>query len=146
MPGKRLSMRKIKEVLRLRFDVGLSGRQIARSCGMGRTTVREYLWRAKRAGVCWPLPEGMGEAALEALLFPPAPLDGTARPLPDWQVVHDELKGRGVTLFVLWEEYKASYPEGFQYSRFCDLYRAWKGKLPVWMRQEHKAGEKLFID
>ena len=146
MPGKRLSMRKIKEVLRLRFDVGLSGRQIAHSCGMGRTTVREYLWRAKRAGVCWPLPEAMTEGELEALLFPAPPLDGAARPLPDWQMVHDELKGRGVTLFVLWEEYKASCPEGFQYSRFCDLYRAWKGKLPVWMRQEHKAGEKLFID
>lgn len=146
MPGKRLSMRKIKQVLRLRFVAGLSKQQIADSCGMGRTTVREYLQRAKRAGVSWPLPEEMTDGALEALLFPPPPRSGAARPLPDWQQVHDELKGRGVTLFVLWEEYKATHPDGFQYSRFCDLYRAWKGKLPVWMRQEHKAGEKLFID
>ena len=147
MPGKRLSMRKIKEVLRLRFDVGLSGRQIAHSCGLGCTTVREYLRRAKRAGLCWPLPEAMTDGDLEALLFASPPvLPGAARPLPDWQEVQDELKRRGVTLFVLWEEYKAVHPQGFQYSRFCDLYRAWKGKLPVWMRQEHKAGEKLFID
>ena len=142
MPGKRLSMRKIKEVLRLRFEVGLSGRQIARSCGMGRTTVREYLQRAKRVGVCWPLPAGMTDGDLEILLFaPPSSFPGAERPLPDWQQVHEELKGRGVTLFVLWEEYKTVHPEGFQYSRFCDLYRAWKGKLPVWMRQDHKAGE-----
>ena len=147
MPGKRLSMRKIKEVLRLRFEVGLSGRQIAHSCGLGRTTVREYLQRAKRAGLCWPLPEALTDGELEALLFaPPSALPGAARPLPDWQEVHDELKGRGVTLFVLWEEYKAAHPQGLQYSRFCELYRSWKGKLPVWMRQEHKAGEKLFID
>ena len=147
MPGKRLSMRKIKEILRLRFEVGLSQHQIAHSCGMGRTTVREYLQRAKRAGVSWPLPEAMTEENLEALLFAPPPATpGVTRPLPDWQQVHEELKGRGVTLFVLWEEYKAVHPEGLQYSRFCDLYRAWKGKLPVWMRQEHRAGEKLFID
>lgn len=146
MPGKRLSMRKIKEVLRLRFEVGLSQHQIAHSCAIGRTTVREYLQRAKRAGLSWPLPETMTDGELEALLFPAPPLGGAACPLPDWRQLHEELKGRGVTLFVLWEEYKAAHPEGFQYSRFCDLYRAWKGKLPVWMRQEHKAGEKLFID
>jgi transposase len=146
MPGKRLSMRKIKEVMRLRFEVGLSQHQIAHSCGMGRTTVREYLQRAKRAGLTWPLPEAMTDGDVEALLFAPPAMPGAARPLPDWQEVHDELKGRGVTLFVLWEEYKAAHPDGFQYSRFCDLYRAWKGKLPVWMHQEHKAGEKLFID
>lgn len=146
MPGKRLSMRKIKEVLRLRFAVGLSGRQIAHSCGVGRTTVREYLQRAEQAGVTWPLPEAMTEGDLEALLFPPPPLGSGTRSLPDWKQVHEELKGRGVTLFVLWEEYKAAHPEGFQYSRFCDLYGAWRGKLPVWMHQEHQAGEKLFID
>lgn len=147
MPGKRLSMRKIKEVLRLRYEVKLGGRSIAHSCGMGRTTVREYLQRAERAGVTWPLPEDMTDSVLEALLFPaPSSLPGAERPLPEWQHVHEELKGRGVTLFMLWEEYKAVHAEGFQYSRFCDLYRAWKGKLPVWMRQDQKAGEKLFID
>lgn len=146
MPGKRSSMRKIKEVLRLHFAAGLSGRQIAHSCGMGRTTVREHLQRAKRAGLAWPLPEEMTDGALEALLFPSPPPGGAARPVPDWQEVHEDLKSRGVTLFVLWEEYKAACPDGFQYSRFCDLYRDWRGKLPVWMRQDHRAGEKLFID
>lgn len=147
MPGMRLSMRKIKEVLRLRYEVGLSTRLIAHSCGVGRTSVREYLQRAQRAGLAWPLPEEMTDGALEALLFPPpSSLPEGARTLPDWAQLHKEMKGRGVTLFLLWEEYKAAHPDGLQYSRFCDLYRAWKGKLPVWMRQEHKAGEKLFID
>jgi transposase len=140
-------MRKIKEVLRLKWEAGLSGRAIAQSCAMGRTTVREYLQRAERAGVGWPLPAGMTDGDLERRMFPPpSSLPGGERPLPDCQRLHEELKGRGVTLFVLWEEYKAAHPEGFQYSRFCDLYRAWKGKLPVWMRQDHKAGEKLFVD
>ncbi len=147
MPGKRLSMRKIKEVLRLKWEVGLSGRSIAQSCGISRTTVREYVHRAKRAGLSWPLPEGMMDGDLERRMFPPpSSLPGAERPLPDWQHLDEELKGRGVTRFVLWEEYKAAHPEGFQYSQFCDLYRAWKGKLPVWMRQDHKAGEKLFVD
>ena len=103
MPGKRLSMRKIKEVLRLRFEVGLSQQLIAHSCGLGRTTVREYLQRADRAGVTWPLPEETTDGELEVLLFPSPPLGGQARPLPDWQQLHEELKGRGVTRFVLWE-------------------------------------------
>jgi transposase len=147
MPGKRLSMRNIREVLRLAWEAGFSSRMIAESCSIGRTTAREYLQRAQRAGLGWPLPEGITDSELERRMFPPASaLPGAARPLPDWQQVHEELKGRGVTLFVLWEEYKAAHPEGFQYSRFCDLYRAWRGKLPVWMRQDHKAGEKMFVD
>ena len=85
MPGKRLSMRRIKEVLRLRFEVGLSHHLVAHSCGLGRTTVREYLQRAERAGVSWPLPEAMTDGELEALLFPPPPAGDAARPLPDWQ-------------------------------------------------------------
>ena len=147
MPGKRLSMRRIKEVLRLKWEVGLSGRVIARSCGIGRTTVREYVHRAVRAGLSWPLPEALTDSALERLLFAPPPsIAGAQRPLPDWQNIHEERKRKGVTLFLLWEEYKALHPEGFQYSRFCDFYRQWSGRLPVWMRQDHKAGEKLFID
>jgi transposase len=145
MPGKRVSMRKIKEVLRLRHEGGLGHRTIATSCDIGITTAREYIQRAERSGVSWPLPEAMTEGELEVLLFPPPPPEGRVRPLPDWQLGHEDLKGRGVALFVLREAYKAAYPEGFQHSRFCDLYRAWKGKLPVWMRQEHRAGEKLFI-
>jgi len=114
---------------------------------MGRTTVREYLQRARRAGLSWPLPEGLTDAALEAALFPP-PVSGTEtpRPLPDWTAIHQERQRRGVTLFLLWEEYKGVHPDGYEYSRFCDLYREWSGKLPVWMRQDHAAGEQLFVD
>jgi len=120
---------------------------VARSCGIGRTTVREYLERATRAGLSWPLPEGLPDNELEALLFPPpVSADNAPRPLPEWKTLHEELKGKGVTLFLLWEEYKAVHPEGYEYSRFCDLHREWAGKLPVWMRQDHKAGEKLFVD
>lgn len=147
MPAERLSMRKVREVLRLSWGGKLSTRAVALSCAIGRTTVREYLQRAERAGLSWPLPEELSDSELEARLFPP-PVSPTnaPRPLPDWDVVHEELKRKGVTLFLLWEEYKAVHPDGYEYSRFCDLYRQWAGKLPVWMRQDHKAGEKLFVD
>lgn len=145
MPAERLSMRKIREVLRLSWGGKLSGRDVGRSCGLGRTTVREYLARAARAGLSWPLPEGLADAELEQALFPVLATDGS-RPLPDWKATHDELRRKGVTLFLLWEEYKAAHPDAYEYSRFCDLYRNWAGKLPVWMRQDHKAGEKLFVD
>lgn len=147
MPAERLSMRKIREVLRLQREIGLSAREIAQSCGMGRSTVREYLQRATRAGIGWPLPEALTDSELERLMFPPPPdIPGSERPLPDWREIHEERKRKGVTLFLLWEEYKRAHPDGFQYSRFCDRYREWAGKLPVWMRQDHKAGEKLFVD
>jgi transposase len=93
------------------------------------------------------LPEGLDEVAIERLLFPALSLIPTSqRPLPDWVEVHQELRRKGVTLFLLWQEYKARWPEGFQYSRFCDLYRLWAKKLDLSMRQEHKAGEKMFVD
>jgi transposase len=146
MPKERLSMRKIKEVFRLRFEGGLSHRVIAQSCDIGCTSVREYLLRAKAAGLSWPLPVEMDDAALEALLFPPPPqLDGE-RPVPDWRTVHGELRKNGVTLALLWHEYRGIHPNGYGYSRFCELYRAWAGTLDVTMRHEHKAGEKLFVD
>jgi len=147
MPAERLSMRKIREVLRLSLGGKLSPRLVAQSCGIGRTTVREYLERARHAVLSWPLPEGLSDSELEALLFSPvvSPTDA-ARPLPDWKLIHAERQRRAVTLFLLWEEYKAVHPDGYEYSRFCDLYREWAGTLPVWMRQEHKAGEKLFVD
>ncbi|MBL7645989.1 MAG: IS21 family transposase [Candidatus Hydrogenedentes bacterium] len=139
-------MRKIREVLRLSLGGRLSARAVAVSCGMGRTAVLEYVRRAARAGLSWPLPEGLADDTLEALLFPPAaPAEGD-RPLPVWQEVYDSLTGKGVRLYLLWEGYRALHPAGYGYSRFCELYRDWAGKLPVWMRQEHKAGEKLFVD
>ena len=142
-------MRKIKEILRLKHEAGFSARQIAQSCSISRSTVSEYLRRAFQAGLSWPLDEEMDEASLERLLFKSElPVISPVRPLPDWADIHMELKSRKhVTLTLLWEEYKASYPEsGYQYSQFCERYGKWKGALDVCMRQAHRAGEKMFID
>ena len=147
MPAKRLSMRKIKDVLRLCWGQGLSKRQTARSCGISRPAVDEYLRRAEAAGLGWPLPAEMDDGALERLLFPPPPaLPDTARGVPDWSEVHRELKRPGVTLQLLWHEYRQTHPHGYQYTWFCRQYRAWAGKLDLVMRQVHRAGEKLFVD
>jgi transposase len=147
MSAKRLSMRKIKEVLRLKWEKGLSHRQIAKSCQTSRSTVSEYVSRAEAAGLSWPLFPEMNEGKLEALLFPPKPVVHlSSRIMPNWEDIHRELKGKGMTLFLLWEEYKEADPDGRQYSWFCQEYRKWTGKLDLVMRQEHRAGEKMFID
>lgn len=139
-------MRKIREVLRLKWACGLTERQIAKSCALARSTVGEYLRRATEAGLSWPLPETLDDVALEAGLFP-TPLPSTVpRSQPHWPAVHQELKRKGVTLALLWQEYRANHPDGYQYSRFCDLYRRWTETLDLPMRQEHKAGEKTFVD
>lgn len=120
---------------------------ITRSCGIARATVAEYLRRAEDAGLTWPLLEGLDEAMLERPLFAPAAvMPAEPRPVPVWAEIHRELKRKGVTLFLRWQEYKEIYPEGYQYSRFCQLYRDWQGKLDIVMRQAHRAGEKLFVD
>ena len=146
MPAERLSMRKIREVLRLRAQ-GLSDRKIARSVNVSRTAVRRMRERAEEAGVGWPLPEELADSALEALLYPPIPHPSIQpRAVPQWSYIHQELRRPAVTLQLLWLEYKATHPEGYQYSRFCALYNAWKDTLDPVLRQEHKAGEKTFVD
>ena len=140
-------MRKVHLVLRLYFAAEMSIRAISRSINASPSTVGDYIRRARVAGLGWPLPEGMDERALEARLFPPPESAKTARqPLPDWTHVHRELKRKGVTLALLWEEYKAEHPDGVQYSWFCDRYRVWAQHVDVVMRQTHRAGEKLFVD
>lgn len=147
MPALRLSMRKIKEVLRLKLDRKLSNRQIAAACGIARPTVSEYLRRAADAGLNWPIPEELDDTSLERLLFPPPPdLPAQERGVPDWSQVQLDLKRKGVTLFLLWQECRQTHAEGYQYSWFCEQYREWQGKLDVVMRQDHRAGEKLFVD
>lgn len=139
-------MRRIKDVLRLQA-AGLSRRQVAKSCGIARSTVAEYLKRAEAAGLSWPLPASLDDTELEQRLFPPpVTIPAEQRAMPDWPLVHRELKRKGVTLQLLWDEYKAATPEGYQYSWFCEHYRAWLGKVDVVMRQDHRAGEKLFVD
>jgi transposase len=141
-------MRKIRDVLRLRFAQGLSQRAIGDSLGMSTGAVNTYLGRARMAGLTWPLAEGLGDAQLETLLYPPPPdVAADRRPVPDWAVVHREMRRPNVTLALLWEEYRAgSGPDGFGYSWFCDLYREWAGRLKPTLRQVHVAGERLFVD
>lgn len=147
MPRERVSVRKIREILRLHRQAGLSRRQIAASCNLARSTVADYLRRAEAAGLSWPLPRGLDDASLERALFPPMPLGGeTPRPEPVWAHVHKEMRRPGVTLALLWQEYKAIHPDGYRYSWFCQHYRRWAAKLDVVMRQEHRAGEKFFVD
>ena len=147
MPAERLSMRQIRDVLRLRFASKLSQRAIAKSLRLSQGAVSTYLTRARAAGIVWPLPDDLDDAQLEALLYPPAPaIAADQRPMPDWAWVHRELSRPDVTLALLWEEYRAGAPDGFGYSWFCDLYRAWAGRLKPTMRQTHIAGERLFVD
>ena len=147
MPRERLSMRKIREIFRLKWACRLSERAIARSCGVARSTVADYLRRAKQVGLSWPLPADLEDSELQRRLFPSQPhIRAEQRPLPDWSQIYLEMKRKGVTLFLLWQEYKEVHPDGYQYSRFCDLYRAWRGRRDLVMRQDHRAGEKLFID
>jgi transposase len=147
MPRERTSMRKIREVLRLKWKLGLSHRQIERSVRLGYGTVCGYLQRAKRQELSWEQVEGLSDAELEARLFPPPPRPAPGgRALPDWAEVHRELKKKGVTLSLLWEEYRERHPQGYGYSRFCELYRSWEGRLDVCLRQHYEGGEKLLVD
>jgi transposase len=140
-------MRNVREVLRLRFANGLPQRAVAGSLGLSQSTVSDYLGRARRARLSWPLPEELDDERLEALLFPPAPdVPIERRPKPDWGWVHRELRRANVTLALLWEEYRGGAPDGFGYSWFCDLYKEWAGRLKPTMRQVHIAGERLFVD
>ena len=146
MANRRLSMRKIKEVLRLKYEAGLSNRAIARSCGICHKTVKEYLSRARASGLSWPLDEALDEEALGRLLFPKDPSSGGRVEMPDMAWVHRELKKKGVTRKLLWQEFSQGSERPCSYSRFCQAYKEWsKGADPV-MRQEHKAGEKVFVD
>jgi transposase len=150
MTQTRLSMRKIEEVLRLKFEAGLSHRAIAQSCSISPSTVSEYVTHAKAAGLSWPLPEGISEEQLNDRLFPPQTADSRRNTaVPDWAAIHKELRRKSVTLSLLWTEYRQAQPEGvssYGYSQFCHHYQQWAKQLKPAMRQNHKAGEKLFID
>lgn len=144
-------MRKLREVLRLRYELQLGYQQIGRSCAIAVSSVHKYLKRAEAAGVSWPLPHDWDEARLEAALFPQAVQahkpSGAACALPDFAAIHHELQAhKHVTLQLLWEEYRAANPGGYRYSRYCELYQRWRSKLDVVLRQEHTAGEKMFVD
>lgn len=140
-------MRKIKEVLRLRLENNCSIRQIAKSCNIGRSTVSDYITRAEKAGLTWPISPDLDDTSIETLLFPKKSLEGQSQhKMPSMVYLHKELTKKSVTLQLLWYEYKQRNPEGYQYSQFCELYRQWVKRLDVSLRQKHYAGEKLFID
>lgn len=146
MANRRLTMRKIEAVLRLHHEGGRSNREIAQVVRSSPTTVSDYLRRARLAGISWPLPVGLTEPDLEAALFP-VPVHATVkRPEPDWAAVHREMGRKGVTLDLLWQEYREQHADGYQYSAFCDHYRAFAKALPVTLRQSHAPGERLFVD
>jgi len=140
MAARKLSMRKIKEVLRLHYEKGLSTRQIAKSLDIGRSTIRDYLDRAERAGFNWPLRSELDEASLEHQLFPSIhAVVQEKRQLPSPEYLHQELKRKGVTLQLLWHEYKEKNPDGYQYSQFCRIYHQWAEKLDPCLRQVYRA-------
>lgn len=151
MPAERLPMRKIYEILRLKYDCRRSLREIATSCGVGKSTVSDYLLRFKAAGLEWPLSPELDEAGLNRLLFCDQERASAAvaecLTTTDWAQVQRELRGnKHVTLALLWQEYKECHPDGMQYSWFCQQYSQWRGKRDLVMRQDHRAGEKTFID
>jgi transposase len=138
-------MRKIRDVLRLTHTMGLSRRQVGEATGVGKSSVADYVRRAEAAGITWPIPDEIDDAELERRLFP-TPDEAPKRAEPEWPKVHRELKRRGVTLVLLWQEYQAEHPGGYSYSRFCELHDRWRERISVTMRQTHVAGEKLFVD
>lgn len=139
-------MRKIREILRLRNSLGRAHREIAEACGLSPSTVGDCLCRFRVSGLPWPLPENMGDAELERKLYQIEPNSSKNRPLPEWEVIQREMRRKNVTLSLLWQEYKTSNPDGFEYSWFCGAYGAWLGRRDLVMRQEHKLGEKCFVD
>jgi transposase len=147
MTQEKLSLRKIREILRLKHEVGLSNRAIARACCVSNSTVGDYVSRAKKAGVAWPLPEELGEEELYRKLYPEREkAKRTERPQPDWEKVHQEMARQGVTLQLLWQEYREKYPDGYGRSQFCEHYQRWNQTRTTSMRMPHKGGEVLEVD
>ena len=138
-------MRKVREVLRLRHALSLSYREISEALGVGKTSAGEIVRRAEVIGLTWPLPEVFDDGELERRLFTAPGEVQAERPAADWAKLHEELKRRSVTLVLLWQEYHAEHPDGYGYSRFCDLYGEWRRTVSATMRQTHAAGEKLFV-
>jgi transposase len=141
-------MRRVREILRYRAEQGLGHKSIAVRVGAAPSTVRETLRRAAAAELSWPLDEDVSDAVLEAALYKAAGTKTGHRraPEPDWAEIHRELKRKHVTPQILWDKYISRHPDGYRYSRYCDLYRGRALKLPVTMGQQHAAGDKLFVD
>lgn len=140
-------MRKIRGILRLKYEAQLSNRAIAQACHLSNSTVGEYLRRAAESGLQWPLSDETTEEGLFQQLFPEhPPVPEIVRPMPDWETVHRELRQRGGTLKLLWEEYRVQHPEGYRYTQFCEYYHRWKQPLDPVLRLPRKGGEEMEVD
>jgi len=141
-------MRQVREILRLTFSGDVAGREVARRLGIAPSTVRAVVERFRSSGLSWPLSDDISDETLEEQLYStPGSKQGHRRHAePDFSQIHRELKRKHVTLSILWDEYIEQNPEGYRYSRFCELYRNWAGRLSVTMRQSHAGGDKLFVD
>ncbi len=149
MSKLRLSMRAIREVLRLKYECGLSGNEVAASCGIPKSTANEYAFRARKAGFEWPLPEGLSDFELDRRLFPPGKTPAPLRPLPDFASIQSALRDHNrvnLTKEQLWKEYMGEHTNGYSYSQFCLHYHDWLKQQDRSMRQDHRYGEKLFVD
>src|SRR5664280_2616182 len=136
MPTERISMRNIREILRLHFALGLKKRQIGLSCNLAHSTIGKYLQKANEAGLSWPLPEDLDDKTLEEMLnAPDATQKPPCRPLPPMEEIHSELRKKGVTLQLLWLEYREIHSEGYHYTQFCEYYHRWKKSLDISLRQ-----------
>ena len=142
----KLSMRKISEILRQRFELKSSYRDIARSLNISISTVSDHLARLKTAGITWPLPAGISEEDLYNKIFLPVEINTRNRALPNWEEIYKELRKKGVTLHLLWREYRLQCSEGVCYSQFCNHYQRYVKTINPVMRQIYKAGEKVFVD
>ena len=138
-------MRKIRDTLRLHFECGQSANKIATGIGIARSVVQECLRRFKEKGLSWPLPDAVDDTDLERMLYPGASQNKRAAE-PDWEHIHRELRRPGVTRELLWTEYCEQVSKAYSYGQFCRMYRRWAKKVNLVMRQEHRAGEKLFVD
>jgi len=146
MATERLPMRHTREILRQKWVLGRTHRAVAQSLGISHGTVGAIVLRARAAGLDWPQVEALTDDALEVRLYGPPHTAGRGRALPDFAYIHAERKKPGVTLELLHLEYLEQHPTGYRYTRFCDLYRQWLRRHRLSMRQEHRAGEKTFVD
>ena len=143
MSSKRVSIRKMKEMLRLYYDAELSMHKIARSINLSSGIIHKYITQLKANGITWPIPEGMSD---EKLLSIAQTNSKEKVESIDFQSIHTELKRKGVTLQLLWEEYTEAGLLDISYSQLTRRYKAWRTKQPLSMRQNHKAGDKVFVD
>jgi transposase len=147
MTQERLTLRKIKEILRLKHEAGLSNRAIAGACKISNSTVGEYLRRAEAAGISWPLGELSEDELYQKMFGEPTPLPVKAKPLPDWEEVRKELRKKGVTLRLIWIEYIEKHPDGYKHSQFEEYYRRWKkAHGEPSMHNTHVGGERMQVD